>query len=227
MDTSAAPSPPDIDPLVHKAAHLALWLAAELRGLLAAAPGKVFGLPFLRHVLRDYLVPAEAALRRAVHLMAAGMAPLRAPPRRFRPLPRAIPVLYPVRRAPRPPVFRLTERVPAPPTDHISERLRPRIRVIGPPSPPPPPARAARVPVPFEDRLRRRAAAFHAAMKNPAAEARRLLRLRARLAAPRPLLHFAKIPGYRARPLNDEARSTLYEANTELLTHHQQRPNTS
>ena len=41
MDTSAAPPSPDTEPLIYKAAHLAFWLAGELRALLAAEPGKV------------------------------------------------------------------------------------------------------------------------------------------------------------------------------------------
>ena len=221
MDTSAAPPSPDTEPLIYKAAHLAFWLAGELRALLAAEPGKVLEQPFLRHVLHHYLLPAEAALRRAIHLLAAGLPPMRAPPRRFRPLPRAIPALHPVRRAPRPPVFCLSERTPAPPTDYIPEHLSPRIRIIGPPAcalpVARPPARPPRTPVSLEDRLRRRCAALDTALKNPDAEARRLLRLRARLPAPRPLLRFARIPGYRSPIITESGRSALAAINAGLV----------
>src|SRR3990167_3858934 len=211
MDT--APPPLDIDPLVYKAAHLALWLAAELRALLAGAPGKVFELPFLRYVMRHYLTPAQAALRRAIHRMAAGIPPLRAPPRRFKPLPRAIPTLYPVRRdTPRAPQFRLTESSPRPRAEYIPADRRPRIRLLtpglAPPPPPPPPVRRADL-ASYEARLRRRFTAFEAAIANPMREARRLLRLKARQTERKPLLSFAKIPGYRARPLQDIGRAAL------------------
>jgi hypothetical protein len=226
MQTPAAPDADHLDALIGRAAHLALWLAGQVREMLAPLPGKVLEAPFLRHLLRHYLVPAEAALRRAVHLIAADMSAPRAPLRPLRPLrppPRVIVPLEPVKRETvRPPTFRLTEPQPRPQTDFIPEHLRPRIRVLSPDAPlaSPPPASQPRQRASLESRLRRRFAALDAALANPEREARRLLRLQARKTPRKPLLAFARIPGYRARPLQESGRSALSSINAELVARH-------
>lgn len=223
MQTPAAPDADHLDALIGRAAHLALWLAGQVREMLAPLPGKVLEAPFLRHLLRHYLVPAEAALRRAVHLIAADMPAPRAPLRPLRPLPRVIAPLNPVKRETvRPPTFRLTEPQPRPQTDYIPEHLRPRIRVLSPDAPlaSPPPASQPRPRASLESRLRRRFAALDAALANPEREARRLLRLQARQTPRKPLLAFARIPGYRARPLQESGRSALSSINAELVARH-------
>jgi hypothetical protein len=223
MNSPTTPEQDRLDALIHEAAHLALWLAGHLRDMLAPLPGKVLEAPFLRHVLRHYLMPAEAALRRAVHLIASDMDPLPVRARPFKPLPRAIAPLWPKKReTARPPAFRLTEPQSRPQTDYIPVNQRPRIRLLTPgaPSPPPRTQPARRPPASYESRLRRRFAALEAALANPVREATRLLRLRARQTEPKPLLSFAKIPGYRAKPINDVARAALDRVNAALLNLH-------
>ncbi len=229
MDTAPTPEEQRLDDLIHEAARLALWLAGQMRDWLAPQPGKILEAPLLRYILRHYLKPAEAALRRAVHLMASDMPVPRAPARPFKPLPRVIPTLWPVKRgAARPPAFRLTEPQTRPDTDYIPESRRPRIRVLTPgaPSPPAPP-KAHREPMNLETRLRRRFAALEAAIADPVREARRLLRLRARQTVRKPLLSFTKIPGYRAKPIQDIGRTALDRANAELLALHLRSADTS
>lgn len=231
MDTPAAPAQDRLDALIYEAAHLTVWLAGQLRGFLAPQAGKIFEAPFLREIMRDYVIPAEAALRRAIHLMATDMPPPPVRPRPLKPPPKVIPALWPVKqKKARPPAFRLTERQPRPSTDYLPKNLSPRIRILdpgAPASPPPAPKPAPREPASYEARLRRRVAALEAAIANPVREARRLQRLQARLKASRPLLSFTKIPGYRAKPLAEEGRSVLERTNAELLDCHLGRPNTS
>lgn len=222
MDTPTTPAQDRLDALIHDAAHLALWLAGQLRDMLAPAPGKILDVPLMRYLVRHYLRPAEAALRRAIHLMASDMPALRADARCFKPLPRAIAPLWPLKRETvRPPTFRLTEPQPRPQADYLPESQRPRIRVLTPGAPtPPPPPPARREPAGYEARLRRRFAALEAALANPVREARRLLRLRARQPDRKPLLAFARIPGYRAKPIINIGRATLDRVNAALLDLH-------
>lgn len=217
MDTQTAPEQTRIDGLVSEAAHLAFWLAARIREFLAPAPGKIFEAKALRQLVRTLLLPAEAALRRAIHLMAAELAPLPIRPRpASAPKQPATPAPRPA--APRPPRFRLAEPLPRPKTDYLPESRRPRIRVLIPgPAPLAPVKIQRRPPVDFEARLRRRVAAFEAALVDPVKQARRLQRGLAASRPARPLLAYAKIPGYRSAVINAPGRKALDDINNELV----------
>ncbi|MFN7178154.1 hypothetical protein [Hyphomonas sp.] len=117
----------------------------------------------------------------------------------------------------RTPLFRLTEPLPrspdprrAKPTPHTG----PRIRNFDDPIPRPPPPRPAPSFDAYRDRLLRRLAALQAAFADPAAAARRLKRLEARVAPERPVLSLWRIPGYAARPITDQGRALLDRLNT-------------
>ena len=219
MDQPAAPEQDRINGLIGQAALLAIWLADELRRRLVPLPGQLLETRLLRHLVRHYLLPAEAAVRRAVHLIAAEM-PLPQPAlRAARTAARKLPPKPQTPQTPRAPAFRLTEPQPRPKTDHIPARLAPRIRLLTPGLPairprPKPPARQS---TSYEERLRRRFAALEAALASPLQQARRLLRLQARQSAPKPLLSLSKIPGYRSRPITDTGRAALDAINMELL----------
>ena len=146
MDQS--PPPEHASPngsLIDEGLHLAAWFFLEMRAMLR--PG--LGARALRHVFRHYLRPAEAALRRAICLIADALGPELTGA--------AKPSVHPrvLRRAqdegggcdarsdarPRAPTFRLTESLPRPKTDYLPPALRPRISIAGLAPPPPPPAR--------------------------------------------------------------------------------------
>ncbi|MFN3913103.1 hypothetical protein [Hyphomonas sp.] len=206
--------PPEDDvpegPLIDAGAGLALGLVNLIRAQLAQSAG-AFGLAVLRRLFRHYLRPAEAALRRAIYLLAATLPPLpvrpASPPTHLR---AGGSLEQPRAAAPRTPSFVLTEREGRPLTDYIPLARRPSISVPGlTPRLPPPAPRAAPDPAALEDRLHRRLAAFDAAFRNPVRTARRLLRRLARRAQARPPLAAGKIPGLGAKSLNDEARDVL------------------
>jgi len=212
MDQPAAPEQDRINGLIGQAALLAIWLADELRRRLVPMPGQLLETRLLRHLVRHYLLPAEAAVRRAVHLIAAEM-PLPQPAaRKLPPKPQSP-------KTPRAPAFRLTEPQPRPKTDHIPARLAPRIRLLTPglPATRPRPVPPRSPPASYEERLRRRFAALEAALASPVHQARRLLRLQARHSKPKPLLSLTKIPGYRSRPITDTGRAALDAINMELV----------
>ena len=98
MDQPAAPEQNRIDGLIGQAALLAIWLADELRRRLVPLPGQLLETRLLRHLVRHYLLPAEAAVRRAVHLIAADMTLPQPAPRAARTAARKLP---PKRRSPR------------------------------------------------------------------------------------------------------------------------------
>ena len=179
MDQPAAPEQDRINGLIGQAAMLAIWLANELRRRLVPPQGVLLETRLLRHLARHYLLPAEAAVRRALHLIAAGMTlplptPRAARPAANRPMPKPEKP-----KAPRPPAFRLMEPQPRPKTDHIPARYAPRITLLTPGTPLSPKRRAPpRQRLSYEERLRRRFAALEDALASPARHASRLARLK-------------------------------------------------
>ncbi|MBU3922316.1 MAG: hypothetical protein KJ961_17110, partial [Alphaproteobacteria bacterium] len=205
---SQTPPLPDDDvphgALIEEGGRLVRWLITEMRALFAGLAGQPPGLAWLRRLARQYIIPAEAVLRRAVHLIADTLPPLEPSTRpRGSVRPRAGGGPAPQARKPRAPVFRLTEPLSRPPTNYLPVNQRHRISVAG--DAPPPPAPPPRKPDParLQARLLRRLAA-----------AERLLRLRARTPRPAPALAFHKIPGLKAEPLRTDGQRILQDLNT-------------
>ena len=190
------------------------WLLDAVEGALA--PGVRRTLPGLKSLYRDYLLPAEAALRRALHILAADLpvpakkAPSQgnrsaisdpSKPREGGDLNRKSPN--------RAPTFRLGEPQPRPKTDHLPARLQPRISIIGvTPRPAPPAPRRKLTEADLEMQLRRRLDALNAAFANPLAAVRRLQRRLSKPGANRPKLA-AAIPGHTAPPLTGDGHAFL------------------
>jgi hypothetical protein len=212
------PSPEDNQDragLIEQGGHLAHWLIGQIAGFLVPQAGKFFDRPYLRWLMRHYVLPAEAVLRRAIHLMAGTLPPLVLSLKTQRPahlregggLNRSSP-------KPRTPQFRLTESLPRPSTNYIPVSQRPRISVPGmTPRNSALPQTGEERAAPFEARVRRRLAALEAAWNDPRKAALRLQRLRARGAVKSPALCFAKIPGAGAQPVNDVAAAILHALN--------------
>lgn len=183
------------------------------------------------YLMRRALLPAEAALRRAILLIATKLpppAPARAPSRAARQLAAAAkgkPA------APRAPLFRMSEPQPRPThyrkTDYLSEDLMPRITLLtesvlrartAPARPPPAPQDPAAA-------FHRRFQALRAAYDDPAPYARRWLRRRARSAADAArALAPVNIPGV-SRSLGENTISLLKELTQAART--RTLPNTS
>ena len=209
--------PEDRSALLCEADHLINWLLAQIA--LYLSPGIVRTLPMLKGILADYLLPAEAALRRMIHILAAAIPEK---PERRALLPRKAGEVSakqtegeaPRRSAFRTPLFRLTEPQPHPPTDHRRPTgPGPRISIPGiTPRPAPPPPREPRRPldpIDLEARLLRRIDALKAAFIDPIRAARRLQRrLKARPPAG-PLIAPINIPGFKSGPLTDIGRTLL------------------
>jgi hypothetical protein len=199
--------------LIDEGLHLAAWFFLQMREMLK--PG--LGARALRHLFRHYLRPAEAALRRAICLIADTLGPESARARKKPARPGASGARDPQSSAkPRAPTFRLTESLPRPKTDYLPPALRPRISIAGFAPPPPPPApkpRALADPAALAAKLERRLDAFDAAFRDLRGAARRLRRLRVRSSAKRPLLCFLQIPGIAAKPVNAQARDLLERLN--------------
>jgi hypothetical protein len=186
-------------------------------------PGFVRPRSILAYIARAVLLPAEAALRRLIHLIAGSIAPLPISPSAI--LPRAAgevpqrggggsPMHTP---QPRPPLFRLTEPLPRArntdaPTKSQSENRTPR---------------APAGPSAYEATLQRRFAALQAAFADPLRAARRLQRLAARLAPAAPALSLEQIPGLASELLTDGNRDTLERLNLAVTRHHAERLNSS
>jgi len=191
--------------LIAEANHFINWLLDSIDAALA--PGIARTLPGMKAVLRDYLLPAEAALRRALHILAADLPP---------PKPtaaNAVPPRRPERPASKPtrlrlPTFRLSEPQPRPKTDHLPVRLRPRISIIGVTPRTEPAPRRKLTAIDLEARLRRRVEALINAFNNPAAAVRRLQRRLAKAGAARPKLA-ATIPGHTSARISADGRSVL------------------
>ena len=225
---SQTPPPPEDDVphglLIDEGGRLTNWLMTRLREALAARAGQLLSIPFLRGLIRDYILPAEAALRRAIHLIADTLPPLgshtyaaagRLPGARPSQGNRSA-ISDPSK--PRTPSFRLTETLPRPRTNYIPVNQRPRISVAGDASPP------AQAPELYVDRaerlkaqLRRRLAALTNAWEDPLRTAKRLQRLRARGKIRTPALSFLKIPGSGAETLGERGADILRELNSVLF----------
>ncbi|MFN7178323.1 hypothetical protein [Hyphomonas sp.] len=213
MDQTA---PPPQTTMLAEAESLIGWLIVQLEELLA--PGIVRSRPVLLQICRHFLLPAEAALRRIIHLIAAKLEP--EAPKRTAILPRSrgrCPEgAEGERQSDRTPLFCLTEPLPGgrgPRRARIPPGKEPRIRnfddpVIQPPVRLPPDTSA------YEARLLRRLAALKAAFAQPARAARRLQRLAQRLIPEKPVLSLWRIPGYTARPITDKGRQVLDDLNT-------------
>ena len=191
--------------LIAEANHFINWLFDSIAAALA--PGIARTLPGMKAVFRDYLLPAEAALRRALHILAAD---LPAPKPRAA---NAVPPRKPKRPASkptraRPPSFRLSEPQPRPKTDHLPMRLRPRIPIIGVTPRTEPAPRRKLTAIDLEARLRRRFEALINAFNNPAAAVRRLQRRLARPGAS-PVKLAAAIPGHASELIAAEGRAIL------------------
>lgn len=197
------------DSLLGRAQHLIGWLVDLARQSVLDGP---LSLAASRSLVREVIMPAEAALRRVIVLIAATL-----------PLPRLVPVSVPGRpapvrppgpdgtepRVPRPPRFRLNEPAPRAATGYLPATLCPRISIAGFAPPPAPPAPRATPDVDAaETRLLRRLYALERAALNPEAEARRLVRLRARNAT-LPRLSRAAIPGLDQPYLSGEGAAVL------------------
>lgn len=166
----------------------------------------------MKALFRDYLLPAEAALRRALHILAADL-PAPKPRAASTPPPRKPPAAAPKATRFRPPVFRLGEPQPRPKTDHLPPRLRPRISIIGvTPRTEPLPHRKLHA-VDLEAQLRRRLDAFEAAFANPLAAVRRLQRRLAKPGPARPKLAPA-IPGHTSHRIAADGRGVLTRLDT-------------
>ncbi|MFN7054162.1 hypothetical protein [Hyphomonas sp.] len=229
------PRPPPLPALEEDALDRLLGEAREmvtaLIGLAAAALG-VLPRPAapaaIRAITNRVILPAEAALRRAILLIAGTLAP---EPRRASQPPARSASPAPAAASPKPrrPAFRLTEPQPRSGTGHLPPGFVPRITLMD--------ASAARSPSPgapdpaeLLSRLERRLTALAAAAGNPVREARRWLRRQENITpstdgiAPRPPLAFHPIPGD-SKHLAPPFRTTLTALNTaaaQALT-----PNTS
>ena len=195
--------------LIAQANSLINWLLDAVEDALA--PGVRRTLPGLKSLYHDYLLPAEAALRRALHILAAD---LPAPkPRAATPLPPHKPEIADPKAAQfRPPVFRLSEPQPRPKTDHLPARLAPRISIIGvTPRPAPTPRRELNE-ADLEMQLRRRLDALNAAFANPLAAVRRLQRRLVKSGTARPKLA-AAIPGHASPRLAGDGHAFLTRLN--------------
>lgn len=181
----------------------------------------------LTYIANAVLLPAEAALRRLVHLIAGSLAPLPASqaallPRSAGEVPRrgggGSPGDTP---QPRAPLFRLTEPLPRP---------EPDARTIGTSTTLPPVTRTPRAPADpsvYEANLQRRFAALQAAFADPVRTARRLQRLTARLAPAAPVLSLDQIPGLASDIITEENRDTLQRLNLAVTRQRAERLNTS
>jgi hypothetical protein len=192
--------------LIAEANSLINWLLDAVEDALA--PGVRRTLPGLKSLYRDYLLPAEAALRRALHILAADL-PAPKPRAGSAPPPRKPEPATPKATRFRTSTFRLSEPQPRPKTDHLPARLQPRISIIGvTPRPAAPAPRRKLNEADLEAQLRRRLDALTAALNNPLANVRRLQRRLAKAGAARPKLA-AAIPGHAAPPLAGDGHAFL------------------
>lgn len=208
MEPTPQPADHPHGALLSEAHHLLVWLIETLHGVLCR-PGA--SLKTLRLWTREYLTPAEAAMRRALRLLADGLAPI---PVRIQNNSAPPPAGQPARAAtPRPPLFRLGEPAPRPRTLPLAQR--PQISIAG--TAPPPPARLSRTPdaAVLQASLLRRLEALERAFADPMRHARRLVRQRC--PARRLTLSYMSIPGARARCLAAEGQTLLTRLNDAAL----------
>lgn len=214
------PEDPRYRALVAEAVHFITWLLDTLGDSLA--PGSDRSHKSLRWLNTHLLLPAEAAVRRALHILADTLAPA---PSRLAPAGVGRPSAPPQPKAgPQRVSFRLTEPLLRPKTDYLPLNQRPRITLIGVtprPAPKPPKPRLAPNPVHVEADLLTRFAALEAVLDNPLKAARRLQRLKARLAArwkkrrqpARPLLAYLAVPGAASEQIGPEGIRILRALN--------------
>lgn len=216
------PQPPDDLDILNGLLGRARYFILDLIGFLDTALERLGNTPLsarvVRYLTRRALLPAEAALRRAIILMAFQLepapaalarAPAKASARPPSPGPQAA-------ASPRAPLFRMSEPQPRPVkypgTNYLPEELMPRITLLteaaleARPAAAPPPA-----PRDPAAAFRRRFEALRAAYEAPAPVARRWRRRCAASAATAArTLSSGKIPGA-ARPLGQNALSLLQE----------------
>ena len=218
MSKPLAPNSPHAA-LIEEAGPLLGWLIDQLARFFV--PGANPTLSGLRRAVRHYLVPAEAAMRRALYLIAVSLT-LPAPrvmTRKPAPPGKGADTAQEAPR-PRPPLFRLTETAPPPPTHKIPDDRLPRISIPGITPRPAPPAPTPRNPPDFaayEARILRRFNALEAAFLDPDRTALRLARRLARQEKPRPGLSLIHIPGTNSRKLTASVRHLLERLNTAVF----------
>jgi hypothetical protein len=195
--------------LLSEAQHLLVWLIDTLHGLLGAAGARPAARD-LRRWVRDYLAPAEGAMRRALRLLAATLAPVPVRTQTTSPPP---PAGSPASRPSRRPAFRLFE--PAPRKGSLPLAERPHVSVAGEALPPIPAARHPVDEAAVHLRFLRRLEALELAFEDPLRQARRLARRR------RPdrrlTLAYTAPPGARARSLAGDAADLLRRLNHAAL----------
>lgn len=204
-----------LDDLLGRARYFILGLIGFIDTALERLGDTPLNARAVRYLMRRALLPAEAALRRAILLIATTLpppAPARAQSRAAR-QPAAAATGKPA--APRAPLFRMSEPQPRPThyrkTDHLSEDLMPRVTLLtesvlrarpAPAQPPPAPQDPAAA-------FYRRFQALRAAYNDPAPYARRWLRRRARSAiSAAKTLAPVKVPGA-SRALGENTISLL------------------
>ncbi|ABI75508.1 hypothetical protein HNE_0608 [Hyphomonas neptunium ATCC 15444] len=223
---SELPPPPEDETspgaLIRRASSLALGLIVLARAALArfddaSVPRRAAGL-----VLRKFILPAEAIVRRAILVLAATLPPVR-PGAHAKPKGQGKPPPPPKSGAPRAPIFCLTEPLPRPAIRAAKAAPKvdegPRISLLdwSAPAPAlPPKIRPKADEAVHCARLLRRLAALENAYADILGQARRYLRRRAaaaRSGAPsKAPLSFSRIPG-NTRHLLQEFRFVLEDMN--------------
>lgn len=212
--------------LIGRANSLILGMIVLARAALAGFGAAPAPRAAARLILRRFVLPAEAALRRAILMLAATLPPVILRPRMARAGKGAPPPPRPGAAVSRP-VFCLTEPRPR---VRLPQAPLPRIRFLDVAPPPSKAADPQAEDAAFAERLARRLLALEAAFENPQGEARRLLRRRAAEAAKgapaRARLSFFRIPGD-TPGLHDTSRSILKELNQIASTVHLPVPDSS
>lgn len=235
-----------LDDLLGRTRMFLLWVADTIEGYLPADDTQSLPAALIGLLTRRFLVPAEAALRRAILLIAATRALPAAP------APAARPSKEPAKPArkegspsapsTRPPAFNMNEPRARAKTGAISQDQLPRITVLDDAARAAPaalPAALRPAPSPAEAeatltrRFFRRLDALSATIGNPGPAADRWLKSVARKAARQPEaittpppLAFHKIPG-QTKAAGAEAISLLNELNAAVLALLPRAPNTS
>ncbi|MBY9068297.1 hypothetical protein K1X12_15455 [Hyphomonas sp. WL0036] len=225
MDTPDQPADDytELDYLLGRAFYLVMDLIELVTGALTRLGAAPMGAALRRHLIAHAVVPAEAAMRRAILLIAGTLPVPAAPAPASGPKPKAAPTgEMRETSGPRAPVFSMFEPQPSaaknPGTDYLLEHLLPRVTALVDSvlyARPDAPKASAQAADPMA-RFLRRFEALQAALDCPLREARRWVRRQARLTAaaapPRSPLSPRRIPGDRPS-LNHHARSLLNELN--------------
>lgn len=233
METTLQPTDDDdaLNALVEQARLFILDMILFIDGVFKRLNGLAPSPKLARTLMRHALIPAEAALRRAILILAAD---LPEPVIALRPRPFADPArpqpgpAAPSGRDPRPPVFNMCEPQPRPKhdpaPDYLPEHLRPRITLLTDAvlSAAPPPDLAPVIPSTAPPRdiallFSRRFIALHTAFGDVHAQAARwrrrhaarLIRSQSACApAPKPPLSPRTLPGLR-KSLSDDRKALL------------------